>query len=351
MAVTSELSGRDGRLTSIDVAKGVAIILVVYGHAARGLVEAGLLSGDGAIGAIDYVIYAMHMPLFFLLSGLFFEHSLAKGPQTFWKGRLLTIVYPYVLWSLVQGGVQVILSRSGAVNSPVGWDRLAEIAWIPISPFWFLYALFFANVILAATRRLPMPLILALALAAFLAAQLGLGAGTLVDVAYGFLYFTCGAAMARWRLLGRIPGSAGAILGLLALWIGLALAAQAAGLPFRLALPATAAGVAAALALSAAFAQLRLPAAVLSFLGQCSMAIFVMHILAIGAARLIALRFLGVDSALPLLLLLTFAGVLLPCVAQLVASRLGLARAFGLPDTARLREIARRPFGRLRLGA
>ena len=248
---------------------------------------------------------------------------------------------------MIQGTTQVILSGSGAINSPVGWGRLLEIGWAPISPFWFLYALFFANVLMAGLRRLPPSRILAVALLLFLVAQMTLGDGTLGDIAYGLLYFACGVAVNRWRLLERVPGSTMAFLGMLSAWLGLALGAQVMGLSDRLALPATAAGMMAILTVSVMIAA-RLPkaSAALSFLGQCSMAIFVMHILAIGAAR-VGARLLGIDATPSLLLLLTLAGIAVPCVAQLIAARLGVSRAFGLPETTRIRSLARQPWGRL----
>lgn len=47
------------RSTFIDIAKGIGIILVVLGH----------LDTNGQISR--EVIYSFHMPLFFLLSGIF----------------------------------------------------------------------------------------------------------------------------------------------------------------------------------------------------------------------------------------------------------------------------------------
>lgn len=51
----------------VDATKGVAIILVVIGHAWRGIDAAGLLqtAPAGLFNVIDARIYAFHMPLFF----------------------------------------------------------------------------------------------------------------------------------------------------------------------------------------------------------------------------------------------------------------------------------------------
>jgi fucose 4-O-acetylase-like acetyltransferase len=49
----------------IDAAKGFGILLVVYGHVARGLHSAGIFHEHEIFKAIDNAVYAFHMPLFF----------------------------------------------------------------------------------------------------------------------------------------------------------------------------------------------------------------------------------------------------------------------------------------------
>ena len=56
----------------VDYAKAIGIILVVYGHVARGVFNAGLPMDEARFVLVDSIIYSFHMPLFFFLSGLFF---------------------------------------------------------------------------------------------------------------------------------------------------------------------------------------------------------------------------------------------------------------------------------------
>jgi fucose 4-O-acetylase-like acetyltransferase len=115
--------------------------LVVYGHVARGLVKAGLMAETGLFELVDSVIYSFHMPLFFFLSGLFFYESLYKrGAKIVLANKIDVIVYPYVLWSFLQGGVEVALSRW--TNGNVSVAQLFDLFLIPRAQFWFLYALF-----------------------------------------------------------------------------------------------------------------------------------------------------------------------------------------------------------------
>ncbi|HFI0408428.1 TPA: acyltransferase family protein [Streptococcus suis] len=53
----------------VNIAKGFAIFLVVYGHVIDGLAESGYMFPS--YNMQHGVIYAFHMPLFFFLSGLF----------------------------------------------------------------------------------------------------------------------------------------------------------------------------------------------------------------------------------------------------------------------------------------
>ncbi|MCR6652537.1 MAG: acyltransferase family protein [Cellvibrionaceae bacterium] len=51
----------------LDYAKAIGIILVVYGHIARGLFQAGLFPQQEIYQYLDSIIYSFHMPLFFFL--------------------------------------------------------------------------------------------------------------------------------------------------------------------------------------------------------------------------------------------------------------------------------------------
>jgi fucose 4-O-acetylase-like acetyltransferase len=59
------------RIAWADYAKGMGIILVVYGHSARGLMSSGMIPSVSIFSVVDYTIYTFHMPLFFFLSVMF----------------------------------------------------------------------------------------------------------------------------------------------------------------------------------------------------------------------------------------------------------------------------------------
>jgi len=130
----------------VDYAKGIGIILVVYGHAGRGLAGAGLVTNQSMHQLVESIIYSFHMPLFFFLSGLFFKDSLAKrsGPQLI-ANKCDTVAYPYLVWALLQSLLAIFGSRW--TNGTADFSALPECLWRPGGQFWFLYSLFFMIVI------------------------------------------------------------------------------------------------------------------------------------------------------------------------------------------------------------
>ena len=75
------------RISWIDVARGIGIILVIYGHT---------LSSHG----YRYLIYSFHMPLFFLLSGIVFSYDKYNLRTTF-KKSVKGLLIPYVFFAII----------------------------------------------------------------------------------------------------------------------------------------------------------------------------------------------------------------------------------------------------------
>ncbi|MDR1897827.1 MAG: acyltransferase family protein, partial [Prevotellaceae bacterium] len=99
------------RFQWVDIAKGIGIILVVYGHVIRGIHSSGIID-DKTFYLSDTFVYSFHMPLFFVLSGLFFKRSLDKYKANgLFVEKCKSLVYPYIIWSLFQTGVEILLSN------------------------------------------------------------------------------------------------------------------------------------------------------------------------------------------------------------------------------------------------
>jgi fucose 4-O-acetylase-like acetyltransferase len=134
--------------------KGVGIVLVVYGHVVRGVQSAGLPVGQKMCSLVDAIIYSFHMPLFFFVSGIFFMQSLgSRGKTGLILNKLDTVVYPYIIWSLLQGGIELVLSRF--TSSSVSVYEILALLWAPRAQFWFLYILFLVFVVAVLIYRRP----------------------------------------------------------------------------------------------------------------------------------------------------------------------------------------------------
>ncbi|WED20624.1 acyltransferase [Vibrio sp. JC009] len=126
----------------VDYAKAIGIILVVFGHVSRGLHNAGIEIPTEFYELADSIVYSFHMPLFFFLSGLFFYNSfINRGIKNLVLNKIDTIFYPYVIWSIIQGTIEVILSTY--TNGEVSITQVLEFLWAPRAQFWFLYVLLF----------------------------------------------------------------------------------------------------------------------------------------------------------------------------------------------------------------
>ena len=105
------------RMVFLDVLKGFGIILVVFGHALRGILPEHLISWS-LFQAIDTRIYAFHMPLFFVISGLFLGRTMQRDPPSETLKRLiLRLIYPLVLWTYIFFAVK--LMAGVRTNMPV----------------------------------------------------------------------------------------------------------------------------------------------------------------------------------------------------------------------------------------
>lgn len=338
MGEASAAPARDTRIAWLDVARGIGIILVVAGHSERGLTAAGIAAGAGWRW-FDLALYSFHMPLFMLLAGINIRHSRARGWWPFLRSKLRTVAYPYVLWSLIQGAVLVLLSSQ--TNSQTDWSALGRIGWQPIAPFWFLYALM-VYVLLVAIMGLRASILIPVAIAGLIGSAYLDGDTLIHQLCYQVTFFVIGAlgsqSITRW-----MPKPAWLWLVILigcwwgALWLMPAVGATPYLTPR--ALPAALLGIAVVLVASQMLAGV--PATALAWLGQWSMTIYVMHILATAGTRILLMKVHVPASPVLYMLACTLAGILMPVVAHLILKRLDLLQVFGLAGLAS-RAVARR---------
>ena len=100
------------RIEWVDYAKGIGIILVVYAHLLSSGYHAGLDIKESFFFFSDSLVYSFHMPLFFLLAGLFAGQSyLKRGVKSFLVHKVQVLGYPCLIWSVIQLVVECFFSN------------------------------------------------------------------------------------------------------------------------------------------------------------------------------------------------------------------------------------------------
>jgi fucose 4-O-acetylase-like acetyltransferase len=320
----------------VDSAKGLGILLVVVGHCLGGMLAAELFSSSGPAGVAYFAIYTFHMPMFFFLSGLFVYRRLQADRDRYVKKSLVRLVWPYVLYCLIQ--TVAIQAVGPLANRPYEWGSISYLAilWTPVSQYWFLYVLaLYTLVSYVVVPRFGVHALLVLAV-------FTLALGEVVDLrpnvfalASQFaLMYALGVSFGRGGAAGRADASPLTVLaialGALVVWAGLVQALRARGIDFGTvaALPAAVAGSVAWIALA------RLPllarSVVLNELGRRSMPIYLLHVLFVAGTRIVLNKALGVTSPVLILVAILAAGLGGPLLVQNAAKRLRVASWVGL---------------------
>lgn len=311
------------RIEWLDIARGLGIILVVYGRAARGLLSAGVLTGL-TWWQIDFDIYTFHMPLFLLLSGINTSRSWDK--PDFLSRRAKSVLVPYLVFSLLQGSIAAILSDK--TNGEFSLTTLLLIPIIPLYLFWFLYVLFLFFWIISLWPPGKSMLVVALAMLLLSPLLADFRYQVPHQILYFFGFFAIGVAFP----IKRIPGILGvACLLFWAVWVFAALHLGVPPTAFHalVMVPATLAGLGAIFWMSQTVFN---GSGVLSYLGRNAMGIYVMHnILATAGSRII-LQENGVRSPAIFLIVTTISGIVLPLLALRVFQLLKVESYVGLPS-------------------
>lgn len=127
------------RNVQIDIAKGVAIILMIIGHCS--------LFG----GTVRYLIFSFHMPFFFIFSGYFYR---SKSIKDVVKSGVERLVKPYLIYAIIMEVLLKLLNMKGCITG------LIEILFAHGGPkytivfptetylgaIWFLMAIFWCKI-------------------------------------------------------------------------------------------------------------------------------------------------------------------------------------------------------------
>jgi fucose 4-O-acetylase-like acetyltransferase len=309
--MTTTATSPSRRVTWIDAAKGLAIILVVVLHATESvsMTSTGAASGQVAVwDEINYALGSMRMPLFFAMSGLL----AAKWVNARW-GRVLGVkvalfVWLLVLWPFVRAAGYLLGAVVSGSPDPVGeaLDSLdlpeavvtalpnplatvaATVLLSPVWPFgirWFIWALAVFFVVARAAHRVPPRIQLAVAAVVSLLATIGVldppNRGWDGVLSYAFFFFAgvylkpqilrLGDAL-TFRTGAAVVAVWAACVGVFLVWPNHAL---------LVAMPVT--GVVAGIAIGRGLAGI----GALRYVGTRTLVVYLTHMLVIHAALLV----------------------------------------------------------------
>lgn len=347
------VNSAESRNNWVDYAKAIGIILVVYGHVVGGIYNAGIYIPDKLYTFSVSVIYSFHMPLFFFLSGVFFYNSFSKrGGGELILSKVDTVVYPYIVWSILQGTAQTILSS--LANSNVTYSRVFSILWSPIGQFWFLYALFVlfcvATIIHSSFSKKIAVFMLPISAVAYVYQSLlpnnlllGFISNNLVFFAFGIFFSFNG----RVDKLSNI---------LVVTFLGCVFILSQYLFHNTLGLDYTDKGIASLtltlvsilFVISISSWASKSPSKWFTLIGISSMTIYLMHVLAGAASRIVLQKFMSVDSFVVHLIVGCIVGIISPIVALILINKFKIPYVFSAPVSNAINFVYKNHIQRMR---
>ena len=130
---------RDAR---IDIIKGIAILLVLWGHAIQNLAQGDIYYSD----PIFKLIYSFHMPLFALVNGyLFYSSQSKRNFKEALISRVSALLIPIITWTSLDWVLGILLHKSISITE-----------WVTIftgNMLWFLWSILAANLVLVVAEK------------------------------------------------------------------------------------------------------------------------------------------------------------------------------------------------------
>lgn len=306
----------ENRISFIDTARGIGIILMVWGHVDRGLRAGGLVGAGGPLLFINDTIYLFHMPLFFVVSGYLMGRS-KKKPSIFqqFKNNSWNILIPYFLWKNLFNLTKIIFPAG--TNLPAQALNVAGFI-LPSAHFWFLSTLFLAKTVSGFVSRNANLVLFGLSVIAYLTLPNPFGWAT------GMVFFALG------RILGDFGILSAEYYKKYTVWITILSTIIFASLAWffwlkwesgALELVAASAGVALTFGISN-----KLNIKWLAYIGANTMVIYLLHTFATAAFRILVVRLFGIESAVLHLIGGTLIGLVAPLIFLWVVKRLSIRK-------------------------
>lgn len=182
------MNNQSERSNTLDIAKGITIIMMVIGHC------------YSTNNCILTLIYGFHMPMFFVISGIIFGKKLiGNGNYKFSIPHIaVKLLKPYVGYSALFALFLILLKSAGGEKNPalIGVGYVWKIVSLQgLSVLWYLLCIFMTELIFIYVNKFCKRLLLPISIAIYLFALFFRVDGELIVLwrsFIGFAYFTIG---------------------------------------------------------------------------------------------------------------------------------------------------------------
>ncbi len=186
------MANGSSRISWVDYAKGICIVMVVMMHSTLGVEEA---TGETSwMGALVAFAKPFRMPDFFLISGLFLARVIDRPWRAYLDTKVVHFAYFYALWVTIQ-----FAFKAPVFAAEQGWMGVLQayaLAYVqPFGTLWFIYLLPIFFVVAKLTRGVS-PLILWSLAAMLEIADVHTGSVVIDEFCAKFVYFYSGYAFA-----------------------------------------------------------------------------------------------------------------------------------------------------------
>lgn len=192
----------------IDIAKGIGIMLVVYTHTKCYAHDA---------------IYIFIMPLFFALSGYFFNEERPLWDNI--KVKFKTLVVPYFFYFILIESLFIIVHKFFYQDVYFSWEIFLTPYWA-VGPMWFFWGLFFTSVFFAIIAKvfknkyIIIVLSIMLGIIGYMLSIYNISFPLYIDSALSMMIFYCfGYLLRKFKFLDKLETKSSIIISVICLSI------------------------------------------------------------------------------------------------------------------------------------
>ncbi len=153
----------------------------------------------------DKTIYYFHVPLFFICSGYLYQKHTDTSTVAKWGrnvvSKAIALMIPYIVFSVITWVLKNVFADS--VNMETD-GLVTSLLWNPISPYWYLFALFFIFVLIPVMKgkfSTAFALLLAVSAKTFTIIPTGLDIYILDIILGNVIWFVLGMCLMKFSVV------------------------------------------------------------------------------------------------------------------------------------------------------